>query len=134
METRHAVHALVADLLLVGPRVDPGDGPALEVERGALEQALRPGYVARYPEGLVGARDPRIPVLQSLLDQVNRDERDVDADPLPADALGSVDGSAAAAERVEYHVAGVAARGQMMRSSSAIGFWVGYPRRSLAVC
>jgi hypothetical protein len=57
----------------------PGDHPALEVGRRALEQRQRGAHVARYSERLVAARDPRVPVQPSLLDQVNGDERDVDA-------------------------------------------------------
>ena len=50
-------------------------------------------------------------VAQALLDQADGEVGDVDADPLPPELLRRVDGGAAAAERVEHHVAGVGGGG-----------------------
>ena len=46
-------------------------------------------------------------VAQALLDQADGEVGDVDADPMPPEFLRRMDGGAAAAERVEHHVAGV---------------------------
>jgi hypothetical protein len=51
-------------------------------------------------------------VFQAALNQRDGEVRYVYADPPAAEFLRGVDRGAAAAERVEHHVAGVAARGQ----------------------
>ena len=48
-------------------------------------------------------------VLQAVLDEGNGELRHVNADPVAAEFLGGVNGRAAAAERVQHHVAGIAA-------------------------
>jgi hypothetical protein len=51
-------------------------------------------------------------IAQAFFDQPDGQMGDVDADPLAAQLLGGVDGGAAAAERVEHHVAGVGRGGE----------------------
>ena len=67
-------------------------------------------------------------VLQAVLDEGNGQVRHINADPVAAEFLGGVNRRAAAAERVEHHVAGIAAglddplqqRHRLLRRSSRI--------------
>ena len=51
-------------------------------------------------------------ILQTFLDQRNGEMRDVDADPLPVQFMRRMHRGAAAAERIEHHVARVGRGGE----------------------
>ena len=90
---------------------DQAERPLLELEVVVLVVAPAPGEVAgagevlRHAVGVEG--DAGEGVAQALLDQADGEVGDVDADPLPPELLRRVHGGAAAAERVEHHLAGV---------------------------
>ena len=68
-------------------------------------QAIRNGLEQGVDQPVFGA----VGVLQAVLDERNGQLRHVNADPVAAEFLGGVNRRAAAAERVQHHVAGIAA-------------------------
>ena len=70
----------------------------------AASRSLGVPWTSNLQAGLEG-------VLEPFFDERNGEVRDVDADPLAVELLRGVNGRAATAERVEHHVAFVAAGG-----------------------
>jgi hypothetical protein len=88
---------------VLGHSVHERNGPPLELILVAGGQIAGSVQVLR---GAVNLElDAREGIAQALLDQRDGEMRDVDADPLALELLGGVNGGAAAAERVEHHVA-----------------------------
>src|SRR5436309_1525061 len=79
----------------------------LELEFVELRQSLRAFEIRRltffFKLDLFAKR-----IFQSALDQIDREIRDVDADPLSIQLLGRVNSRAASAKRIEHHIAGIA--------------------------
>lgn len=109
MEVKPAIDPLVGPLLLIHrPRSHQAQRPPLElvlVGRGQRGGIFRRGGLADH---LIASQIPE-GITKAGLDQSNREMGDIDADPLPAELLGSLDGRAAAAEGIEDDVAFVAA-------------------------
>ena len=75
-----------------------------------LGEVAGAGEVLRLADdAVVVACAQAVAVLQAVLHEGDAEVGDVDAEPAAAEALGGVDGGAAAAEGVEHDVAGVAA-------------------------
>ena len=92
------------------PRLDQRQRPPLELVAVVLGQLARRGEVLRLAhDRVILLLDQPEHVLQPVLHQGDGEVGDVDADPAPAQLLRGRDGGAAAAERVEHDVAGVAA-------------------------
>ena len=112
VEKDAAIDASVRALLLFHrPGVDQPERPPLKLVRIFGGQCGRVGHGNRLADHFVGFLD-RFPVsrVQAVLHQGNCQIGDVNSDPFPAESLGHRDGRAAATERVEHHVALVAAR------------------------
>src|SRR6266498_3712387 len=106
-----SIHASVANLTFVGRPIDQRHGPPLNVERGGGKQ--RPGAVliGRDTVDVVGGFDDvAVGASKPVADQVDGEVGDVDPDPAATKTLCGCDGRATSAERVEHHIALVAAR------------------------
>jgi len=111
-----AVDPHVAHLHLVGHAAQGDDGPVLELEGGDGAEFLdRPRQIADDERVDIVGAVPRLALahLADIAEAFGHDAagggRDVDADPLPPEVLGSDQGCAAAAEGVADDVVGVAA-------------------------
>ena len=99
---------LAAGVAAQRARLDQRQRPPLELVAVVVGQL--PRCVARSCGSPITSKlDVGEHLLQAILLQGDRQVRDVDADPAAAELLRRGDGRAAATERIEHHVAGVAA-------------------------
>src|SRR5207253_59494 len=107
------IDAFVRALLRIGgPRADEPERPPLELIWVRAGEFC--GVVKRdgFADDFVGLLDLRpVGVLESVLDEVDREVCDVDADPTTPQRLCRCDRGPAAAEGVKHRVSFVAARG-----------------------
>ena len=123
IEPRNSVYSLISRTSLIGLSVKLGHCPCLELELVSLKQSIGTSKITRTAAQLVG-NGPSVNTLQPVPDYINRDEGDINPDPISSETFGGVNGSPHP-QNGSSPIPPGPEDAEIIRSSNAIGFWVG---------